>query len=291
MFVGGLAPSVTSESLKIFLSQYGKVMDATVMFDRLNGRSKGFAFATFADESGVDKAMQNSGVELEGRQIEIKKAQPRGAGTQVKTFNAPGGARTSGFNPTSGMAMGGGFDPSAMAMMYQNMMKGNNMGMSGGMSGGFDPSAMAVMYQNMMKSESQPTSALTQDMGMSQAPAINPNMAQRGNMGMMGGMNGMMNPMMMGMNPMMGMGGMMGGMMGDGSSGGMGRVSLESVAPLTTQGRGPNAPRGPSAMRGGGPSGMAQPMAQSSSGGHSGNGNGSGPQRYSTQGSQRAKPY
>lgn len=159
MFVGGLAPSVTSDSLKHFLSQYGKVMDATVMFDRLNGRSKGFAFATFADESGVDNAMQHSGVELEGRQIEIKKAQPRGAGTQVKTFNAPGGARTSGFNATSGMGMGGGFDPSAMAMMYQNMMKGNNMGMSGGMSSGFDPSAMAVMYQNMMKSESPPSGA------------------------------------------------------------------------------------------------------------------------------------
>lgn len=42
-------------------------------------------------------------------------------------------------------------------------------------------------------------------------------------------------------------------------------------------------------MRGGGPSGMAQPMAQNNS--HGGNGNGSGPQRYSTQGSQRAKPY
>lgn len=126
VFVGGLASSVTSESLKIFLSQFGKVMDATVMFDRLNGRSKGFAFATFADESGVDNAMAHSGIELEGRAIEIKKAQPRGAGTQVKAFTAPGGARTSGFNATSGMAQGfnmGGFDPSAMAMMYQNMMK------------------------------------------------------------------------------------------------------------------------------------------------------------------------
>lgn len=263
-------------------------MDATVMFDRLNGRSKGFAFATFADESGVENAMQHSGVELEGRQIEIKKAQPRGAGTQVKTFNAPGGARTSGFNATSGMAMGnaGGFDPSAMAMMYQNMMKGNNMGMTGG----FDPSAMAVMYQNMMKSESAFGASLTADMGMNQAPAINPNMAQRGNMGMGMGMNTMMNPMMMGMNPMMGMGGMMGGgMMGGGNTGGMGRVSCIPVLVTDRQGRGPNAPRGPSAMRGGGPSGMAQPMAQNSS--HGGNGNGSGPQRYSTQGSQRAKPY
>lgn len=50
-------------------------MDATVMFDRLNGRSKGFAFATFADESGVDNAMGHSGIELEGRQVSSKSAQ------------------------------------------------------------------------------------------------------------------------------------------------------------------------------------------------------------------------
>lgn len=215
VFVGGLAPSVTSDKLKRFLAQFGKVMDATVMFDRINGRSKGFAFATFADESGVDEAMKHSGIELEGRQvshamvgsdrrvshhcdsyliffayvvpklvsvacsdvtphpppstnttvltpqIEIKKAQPRGAGTQVKSFNAPGGARTSSFNATPGMGFGmPGFDPSAMAMMYQNMLKasggGGGAAMAGGMGsggGGFDPNSMAMMYQNMMKSE------------------------------------------------------------------------------------------------------------------------------------------
>lgn len=46
-------------------------MDATVMFDRENGRSKGFAFATFADESAVEKAMQNSGIELDGKQVRL----------------------------------------------------------------------------------------------------------------------------------------------------------------------------------------------------------------------------
>lgn len=54
--------------------------------------------------------------------------------------------------------MGGGFDPNAMAMMYQNMMKGPAMGGGmGGMGGGFDPNAMAMMYQNMMKCESNPS--------------------------------------------------------------------------------------------------------------------------------------
>lgn len=279
MFVGGLAASVTSESLKEFLSQFGKVMDATVMFDRLNGRSKGFAFATFADEAGVDQAMLNSGIELEGRQIEIKKAQPRGAGTQVRTFNQPGGARTTPFNATANTGGFGmpGFDPGAMAMMYNNMMKG---GQSMPATGGFDPGAMAVMYQNMMKSKWARSGVLTPDMGMNQAPAINPNMG-RGMMMGAGGMQGnmMMGGMGMGMQGGMGMNNMMPGMMMQGQQ-----------APAAGVGRGrnpPSAPRGPAAMRSG-PSGMAQPMAQ----GGSGNGeSGSGPQRYSTQGSQRAKPY
>lgn len=71
VFVGGLAPPVTSESLKDFLGQFGQVMDATVMFDRETGRSKGFAFATFADEEAVNVAMAASGIELEGRQVSI----------------------------------------------------------------------------------------------------------------------------------------------------------------------------------------------------------------------------
>jgi len=69
VFVGGLAPTVTSESLKEFLGQFGGVMDATVMFDRETGRSKGFAFATFASEDSVGVAMSASGIELEGKQV------------------------------------------------------------------------------------------------------------------------------------------------------------------------------------------------------------------------------
>nr|XP_019008922.1 RNA-binding protein Musashi [Kwoniella pini CBS 10737]OCF47703.1 RNA-binding protein Musashi [Kwoniella pini CBS 10737] len=154
VFVGGLAPSVTGESLRSFLTQFGPVMDATVMFDKETTRSKGFAFATFGDEDSVQRAMENSGIELEGKPIEIKRAQPRGAGTQPgkfgsgnnnnngqnsqsrnnqfgnnNQFNGMNNNMGSGFNGPSGAGGGGGgFDPNAMAMMYQNMMKNNGMG-------------------------------------------------------------------------------------------------------------------------------------------------------------------
>jgi RNA-binding protein Musashi len=71
VFVGGLAAGVTSESLKIFLSQFGEVHDATVMYDRETNRSKGFAFATFANEDSVPIAMEASGIELEGKQVSL----------------------------------------------------------------------------------------------------------------------------------------------------------------------------------------------------------------------------
>ena len=69
IFVGGLAPSVTTESMKMFFSQYGKVVDATVMVDRDSSRSKGFGFVTFEDAPAVEKLVQIQNLELEGKMV------------------------------------------------------------------------------------------------------------------------------------------------------------------------------------------------------------------------------
>ncbi|WVR04274.1 hypothetical protein IAU60_001274 [Kwoniella sp. DSM 27419] len=296
VFVGGLAPSVTGESLRIFLTQFGAVMDATVMFDKETGRSKGFAFATFADEESVGRAMAASGIELEGKAIEIKKAQPRGAGTQPGKFTpgqqgnrfGAGGFQQTGMGSFGGNAMGGaagGFDPNAMAMMYQNMMKNSGMG---NMMTGFDPNSMAMMYQNMMKTMAAGGAAGSSTGMMGNAPAINPNMAMRNGMGM-GGMG--MGGMGMGMGNMMGMGGMGGMGMGGMGMGGMGGMGMGNMGMQQNRMGGsaarpvPNAPRGPAAMRN-----NASP-AQPGGGTTPQGGSGPGAQRYSTQGSARAKPY
>jgi len=49
LFIGGLPGTVTSESMREFFSQFGKVIDSTVMLDRETGRSKGFGFVSFED--------------------------------------------------------------------------------------------------------------------------------------------------------------------------------------------------------------------------------------------------
>ncbi len=40
---------MTSESMREFFSQFGKVIDSTVMMDRETGRSKGFGFVSLED--------------------------------------------------------------------------------------------------------------------------------------------------------------------------------------------------------------------------------------------------
>ena len=45
------------------------------MYDRETDRSKGFAFATFADEEAVGRAMQASGIELEGKPVRSRIAE------------------------------------------------------------------------------------------------------------------------------------------------------------------------------------------------------------------------
>jgi len=106
------------------------------------------------------------------------------------------------------------------------------------MGGGFDPTAMTMMYQNMLKSESRQVSPLTPAMSMGNAPAINPNMAMRNGMGGMGGMGNMGGMGGMGMGGMgnMGMMGMMGNMMG--GQGGMGMGNMGNMGGMGNMGMG-----------------------------------------------------
>ncbi|KAG9090107.1 hypothetical protein FRC07_012187, partial [Ceratobasidium sp. 392] len=122
LFVGGLASTVTSESMKNFFSQYGKVIDANVMVDRDSSRSKGFGFITFEDQEGVDRLLQLGPLELDGKLMDIKLAQPRGAYQRENGFNqgSNDGAYNNNFNRQQQGSGGGGtpFDPQAMAALY-----------------------------------------------------------------------------------------------------------------------------------------------------------------------------
>ena len=77
IFIGGLSPSVTSESLISHFSAYGEVIDATIMNDKITGRPRGFGFVTFRNPEAVDALMEEQHV-LDGKQVECKRAVPMG---------------------------------------------------------------------------------------------------------------------------------------------------------------------------------------------------------------------
>lgn len=68
LFIGGLPGSVTSESMREFFAQFGKVVDATVMLDRETGRSKGFGFVSF-ENVNVEPMLGFGNLQIDGKLV------------------------------------------------------------------------------------------------------------------------------------------------------------------------------------------------------------------------------
>lgn len=76
--------------------------EAQVMVDHASGRSRGFGFVTFDDETSVDAVFEAGSMhEISGKRVEVKSATPKGSGPQGR---GPGPA----FMGRNGMAGGGG---------------------------------------------------------------------------------------------------------------------------------------------------------------------------------------
>ncbi len=79
IFIAKLNYSTTSDSLREAFEEYGEVSSAKVIFDRDTGRSKGFGFVEMDNDSEAYEAIAElNGSDLEGNEIVVKKARPRG---------------------------------------------------------------------------------------------------------------------------------------------------------------------------------------------------------------------
>ncbi|XP_022144583.1 small RNA-binding protein 11, chloroplastic [Momordica charantia] len=77
LFVGGLSFYTTEKGLSEAFSQYGQVVEAKVVMNRVSDRSKGFGFVTFASEDEAHKALTDmNGKALNGRVIFVDYAKP-----------------------------------------------------------------------------------------------------------------------------------------------------------------------------------------------------------------------
>ncbi|XP_022756658.1 small RNA-binding protein 11, chloroplastic-like [Durio zibethinus] len=75
LFVKGISFSTTDEGLAHSFSQFGKVVEAKVIMDKVRNRSKGFGYVTFAEEVEARKALTvMNGQLLDGRAIFVDEA-------------------------------------------------------------------------------------------------------------------------------------------------------------------------------------------------------------------------
>jgi len=84
IFVGGLPIHLNKEGLHDFFNQFGAVVDAIVMMDMSQSRSRGFGFVTFENGSGgAQKALKEQPIYIENKYVEIKLATPKGDSHQT----------------------------------------------------------------------------------------------------------------------------------------------------------------------------------------------------------------
>lgn len=78
LFVGNLSYQTTENDLQDHFAQAGVVTSVNVMFDKVTGKSRGFAFVEFASAEEATRAVEQlHNKELQGRALTVNIARPR----------------------------------------------------------------------------------------------------------------------------------------------------------------------------------------------------------------------
>ena len=83
LYVGGLPYSTTQDELKNTFAQAGAVESATIITDKISGRSKGFGFVEMSNDEEAQKAIELwNGKDFGGRKLTVNEARPMEARSQ-----------------------------------------------------------------------------------------------------------------------------------------------------------------------------------------------------------------
>ena len=81
IYVGNLSYGTTDDSLREAFVEHGQVESASVIQDRMTGRSRGFGFVIMPDDAEAQKAIEAmNGQELDGRSLKVNQAKERTGG-------------------------------------------------------------------------------------------------------------------------------------------------------------------------------------------------------------------
>lgn len=133
MFVGGIKDSITEDNLKEVFTEFGEITAIDFIMDKNTGKPKGFCFISYNDHDCVDKAVLKKFHQVNGLQVEVKKATSRenqGGGGGRGGRGARGGGGRGGYQ--QGFGGSGGYGDGG----YGN---GYNQGYGGG--GGYQQSS------------------------------------------------------------------------------------------------------------------------------------------------------
>jgi len=77
LYVGNLPYETTGDDLRTMFAAAGAVATATVIMDKMSGRSKGFGFVEFENDAEAQKAIDMfNGKEVGGRPLTVNEARP-----------------------------------------------------------------------------------------------------------------------------------------------------------------------------------------------------------------------
>jgi len=103
LYVGGLPYSTTEDQLRDAFSQAGAVESASIIMDKMSGRSKGFGFVEMSSDSEAQGAIDMwNGKDFGGRTLTVNEARP------MEERPKTGGGYRGGGNDRAGGGYGGG---------------------------------------------------------------------------------------------------------------------------------------------------------------------------------------
>lgn len=78
LYVGNLPFSLDSAGMEVLFKEAGTVTSASVIIDRMSGRSRGFGFVEMASDAEAQKAIEMfNGKEIDGRKLIVNEARPK----------------------------------------------------------------------------------------------------------------------------------------------------------------------------------------------------------------------
>lgn len=77
IFVGNLPFSTTDNDLRDAFAAHGEVQSASIVIDRMTGRSRGFGFVEMPDDAAKNAINALNGQQMNGRAIQVNEARPR----------------------------------------------------------------------------------------------------------------------------------------------------------------------------------------------------------------------